>query len=82
MEIGSSIIRTGLFRYVRLQDVDTFYRYGWMWVADLGIPHNQWSVLMWHCECGFIEPVCPEISELRESSRTTQADTSRHSRQK
>lgn len=76
------MIRTGLFRYVRIKDVDTFCRYGWMVVADLGVPHNQWSLLMWHCDCGFIEQVCPEKLERHESSRTIRADTSRHSHQK
>lgn len=51
------MIRIGLFRYVRLKDVDTFHRYGWMAVADLGIPHNAWSVLMWHCECEEYNPI-------------------------
>lgn len=50
------MIRTGLFRYVRLKDVDTFCSYGWMVVADLGIPHNAWSILMWHCECEEYNP--------------------------
>lgn len=45
-----------MFRYVRLQDVDTFCSYGWMAVADLGIPHNAWSILMWHCECEEYNP--------------------------
>lgn len=40
--------RTGLFRYVRWQDIDAFHRRGWMVITDLG----PWSVLMWHCECG------------------------------
>jgi hypothetical protein len=44
--------RTGLFRFVRHHDVDSFHRSGWMIVDDLGAHHGRWSVLMWHCECG------------------------------
>lgn len=54
--MSQQTIRTGLFRYVRLKDVDTFCRDGWMAVADLGIPHNAWSILMWHCECEEYNP--------------------------
>lgn len=43
--------RTGLFRYVRLSDVEAFHRRGWMCVADLGPTHGRWSVLMWRCDC-------------------------------
>lgn len=44
--------RTGQFRYVRWQDVDAFHRDGWMVVADLGVPHGEYAVLMWRCDCG------------------------------
>lgn len=45
------MIRTGLFKYVPAAKVDAFHRNGWMSVADLGLTHGQWSILMWHCEC-------------------------------
>lgn len=44
--------RTGLFRYVRIPDIEDMHKHGWMVVADLGPTHGLWSVLMWHCECG------------------------------
>lgn len=50
------MIRTGLFRYVRHADVFSFMERGWMVAADLGPTHGQWSVLMWHCECGEHDP--------------------------
>lgn len=50
------MIRTGLFRYVRHVDVFSFMKRGWMVAADLGPTHGQWSVLMWHCECGEVLP--------------------------
>lgn len=50
------MIRTGLFRYVRHQDADAFMRRGWLIVRNLGPTHGQWSVLMWHCECGEVSP--------------------------
>lgn len=43
--------RTGLFRYVRHQDIADHERAGWMVVADLGPVHGFYSVLMWRCEC-------------------------------
>ena len=45
------MIQTGLFRYVRWQDVEQYHRLGWMMVAHLGPTHGMWSVLMWHCGC-------------------------------
>lgn len=44
-------VRTGLFRYVRHQDVEAFHASGWMVVSDLGTPHSHYSVLMWRCDC-------------------------------
>ena len=46
------MIRTGLFRYVRYDDIDTYHKQGWLIVANLGKPHSLYSVLMWHCDCG------------------------------
>lgn len=43
--------RSGLFRYVRHEDIDAYHRRGWTVVADLGPVHGQWSVLMWRCDC-------------------------------
>ena len=48
--------RTGLFQFVRHQDVPEFHQRGWMVVDDLGHRHGLWSVLMWHCECGGAQP--------------------------
>ncbi len=50
------MIRTGLFRYVRHDAVASYLMRGWMIAADLGPTHGQWSVLMWHCECGQVQP--------------------------
>lgn len=50
------MIRTGLFRYVRMKQVDGYMRRGWLVVDDLGPTHGRWSVLMWHCECGEVAP--------------------------
>ena len=45
------MIRTGLFRVVRHDDVARRLAMGWMVTADLGPVHGHWSVLMWHCGC-------------------------------
>lgn len=50
------MIRNGLFRYVLHEHIEAFHRRGWMVAADLGPRHGQWSVLMWHCECGQVKP--------------------------
>lgn len=50
------MIRTGLFRYVRHSDAYAYMVRGWMVTADLGPTHGQWSVLMWHYECGEVTP--------------------------
>jgi hypothetical protein len=44
-------VLTGIFRYVRLQDVADRMAQGWRYAGDLGQPHGNWSVLMWFC-CG------------------------------
>jgi hypothetical protein len=44
--------RTGLFKFVRLADIDRHHRAGWMVAGDLGPTHGRWSVLMWRCDCG------------------------------
>jgi len=49
---GKQLIRTGLFRYVRYDDIDTYHKQGWLIVANLDKPHSLYSVLMWHCDCG------------------------------
>lgn len=54
-------VRTGLFRYVRHQDIDHYHKLGWMVVADLGAPHSQYSVLAWHCGC--VEKPAPAVQE-------------------
>jgi len=43
--------RLGWFKYVKYSDIEIFHRVGWMVVADLGLPHSEYSVLMWHCDC-------------------------------
>lgn len=48
----------GMFRYVRLDDVADRMNDGWRYVADLGMPHGQYSVLMWWC-CGDCAGECP-----------------------
>jgi hypothetical protein len=50
------MIRTGLFRYVRWHLVDSYAKRGWMIAGDLGDTHGQWSALMWHCDCGQVQP--------------------------
>lgn len=50
------MIRTGLFRFVRIASVPDYHTRGWMVVGDLGPTHGAWSVLMWHCECGSVMP--------------------------
>lgn len=50
------MIRTGLFRYVGWGAVSAHLARGWMAAADLGPSHGQWSLLMWHCECGEVRP--------------------------
>ena len=50
-------IRTGLFRFVRWRDVPAFEARGW-WVITNAVDchHAGWSALMWHCECGEMQP--------------------------
>lgn len=46
------------FRYVVHSRIADYLRLGWLIVADLGHPHNQWSVLAeWVCDCPLKEPV-------------------------
>ena len=49
-------VRSGLFRYVRWGDVDAYHKRGWMVANDLGQRHGIWATLMWHCECGEVQP--------------------------
>lgn len=51
------MIRTGIFRYVRLRDVADRMEQGWRYAADLGETHGRWSVLLWWCsgECSGAE---------------------------
>jgi len=44
-------IRTGLFLYVRYEDIGKKEREGWMVIGNLGLPHSNYSVLMWRCDC-------------------------------
>jgi hypothetical protein len=44
-------------RYVRHERVMDYMRLGWMWAADLGDYHSEWSCLMcWPCSCKCVEP--------------------------
>ncbi len=46
------MIRTGTYRYVRLDDVLDHLKAGWMEVPGLaGTCHGQYAVLMWRCDC-------------------------------
>jgi hypothetical protein len=47
----AGVIRTGTFKYVIYARVEDYHRRGWMIVADLGLPHSNYSVLMWRCDC-------------------------------
>jgi hypothetical protein len=49
--------RTRLYRYVAHDDMPAYEALGWLWVADLGDYHGQWSCLMaWPCACACVEP--------------------------
>lgn len=48
--VGRPMILTGHFRYQRRADVADRLNDGWRYVADLGVPHGLWSVLMWFCD--------------------------------
>jgi hypothetical protein len=46
-----------IFRYVPHHRVLDYFRLGWMWAADLGPVHGQYSaLLMWPCPCKCVEP--------------------------
>jgi hypothetical protein len=45
------MIKSGVFRYIRLGEVADRLNSGWRYAAHLGQPHGQYSVLMWWC-CG------------------------------
>ena len=48
----------GYFRYVPHHRMLDYFRVGWMWDADLGPVHGQWSCLMsWPCNCKCVEPI-------------------------
>ena len=45
------------FRYVRHELVPDYELLGWLWMADLGDYHGQYSCLMaWPCACPCVEP--------------------------
>lgn len=56
------MILTGVFQYVRKGDVAERLDEGWKHAADLGVPHGQYSVLMWWCcgDCKEDEPWKPK----------------------
>lgn len=41
----------GVFDYARKGDIAERMNDGWKFVRDLGVPHGEYSVLMWFC-CG------------------------------
>lgn len=46
------------YRYVALELVADYLALGWLWVADLGQVHGEWSALCeWKCVCPMVEPV-------------------------
>ena len=46
-----------VFKYVSWSDLDDFLRCGWLPIADLGMPHGQWSFLCeWRCRCAMPLP--------------------------
>lgn len=48
---------TRIFRYVTFSRVPDYLALGWVIVAELPHPHNQWSVLCeWLCQCSMVEP--------------------------
>lgn len=49
--MSTETVLTGVFEYVRKGDVADRMDDCWKFVRDLGVPHGQYSVLMWWC-CG------------------------------
>lgn len=54
----SVVPRTGIFRYVRHSDAETYCQLGWSPIDALeGTHHGDYAVLMmWLCECKAAEP--------------------------
>lgn len=48
-----------IFRYVRISRASDYILLGWMFAAELGPTHGEWSVLLeWRCDCQpIVEPV-------------------------
>ncbi len=65
------------FRYVLHERVIAYMRVGWMWCADLGLPHSQYGCLMmWPCKCECVEP--KQFRPVRERYEGASADDMRH----
>ncbi len=48
---------TRTFRYVALDRIPDYLNLGWLWVADLGPVHGEWSALCeWRCGCRMVDP--------------------------
>lgn len=46
------MIRTGLFKYVKFDMIETYHKAGWMIVDDFfGCLHGNYAVIMWRCDC-------------------------------
>lgn len=46
------------FRYVIHERVLLYFQVGWMFAADLGPTHGEWScLLVWPCQCRCVEPL-------------------------
>lgn len=48
----------GIYRYVVYGRVQAYEALGWLFAADLGPTHGEWSCLMrWPCGCKCMEPI-------------------------
>jgi hypothetical protein len=46
------------YRYVVYERVSAYLQLGWMFVTDLGPPHDEHALLMcWPCGCNLVEPL-------------------------
>ena len=53
-------VRTGLFRTINYRDLDEYQKRGWLVVdARYGLGHYD-NMLLWHCECGEVDPWQPQ----------------------
>ena len=51
-------MKSGIFRFVRYDDVPAYERLGWFYYKELPLPHWDYACLMrWLCECSVVEPM-------------------------